>query len=137
MTTDDNAVDMPVKTEDEPTSIGLTNNNDRIPILDDDDDVIVLPTEEPIIEEIPDDDDQIAKDTTATTIELANGVAVDSDGLNSAGVVIASQDTGISTQPDSDENKGLLHLFYFNFEFSARQIQFQRSNFPNRRFRQK
>lgn len=66
ISTDDNAVDIPIKPEDEAASFGLTNNNDRIPILDDDDDVIVLPQEEPVITEIPDDDDHDHKDASTS-----------------------------------------------------------------------
>lgn len=107
ISTDDNAVDMPIKQEDDPTSIGLTSSNDRIPILDDDDDVIVLPQEEPVIEEIEDDDDHQAKDAS-TPKENSNSQG-ESDVANAA-VPLASQDTGISTQPENDdENKGKLH----------------------------
>lgn len=65
MSIDDNAVDLPIRAQEEPTSIGLAGNaNERIPILDDDDDVIVLPQEEPVITEIPDDDEHLPKDTS-------------------------------------------------------------------------
>lgn len=104
ISTDDNAVDMEIKQEDEPTSIGLTNSNDRIPILDDDDDVIVLPQEEPVIEEIPDDDDHQAKNTSETKENSTNETEMGS------AVAVTSQDTGISTQPDNEENKGLFQL---------------------------
>lgn len=70
ISTDDNAVDMPMKSEEDPVSLGLTNNNDRIPILDDDDDVVILPQEEPIITEIPDDDDPEHKN--ASTLQDCN-----------------------------------------------------------------
>lgn len=94
ISTDDNAVDLPIKHEDDQTVTGLsTNANERIPILDDDDDVIVLPQEEPVITEIPDDDDHDPKQTNGSMIlgEIA-------------AVPLKSQDTGISTQPDNDKN---------------------------------
>lgn len=97
ISTDDNAVDMPMKSED--------GANERIPILDDDDDVIVLPQEEPVIEEIPDDDDHEAKETSAS-MEQSNGKA-ELVSTNSDVGAVASQDTGISTQPENtDDNRG-------------------------------
>lgn len=94
ISTDDNAVDLPIKTEDEQTATGLSNNaNERIPILDDDDDVIVLPQEEPVITEIPDDDDHEPKQTDATN-----------NGTNDHGeTAINTQNTGISTQSDNEK----------------------------------
>lgn len=112
ISTDDNAVDMEIKQEDEPTSIGLTNSNDRIPILDDDDDVIVLPQEEPVIEEIPDDDDHQAKNTSETKENSTNETEMGS------AVAVTSQDTGISTQPDNEENKGLFQLLCERFLYT-------------------
>lgn len=105
ISTDDNAVDMEIKQEDDPTSIGLTSSNDRIPILDDDDDVIVLPQEEPVIEEIPDDDDHQAKNTSESKENSTN------EAESGSAVAITSQDTGISTQPDNEDNKGLFQVY--------------------------
>lgn len=109
ISTDDNAVDMPIKQEEDPASLGLTNSNDRIPILDDDDDVIVLPQEEPVIEEIMDDDDHQVKEIPAT--EELGGVKRDS------GVTLQSCDTGISTQPDNEVENGSLNSYLFSFCF--------------------
>lgn len=94
ISTDDNAVDLPIKNENEQTVTGLSNNaNERIPILDDDDDVIVLPQEEPVITEIPDDDDHEPKQADAPN-----------NGTNSHGeAAVSTQDTGISTQPDNEK----------------------------------
>lgn len=107
ISTDDNAVDMPIKQEEDPASLGLTNSNDRIPILDDDDDVIVLPQEEPVIEEIMDDDDHQVKEIPAT--EELGGVKRDS------GVTLQSCDTGISTQPDNEVENGSLNSCFVFF----------------------
>lgn len=105
LSTDDNAVDMPIKQEDGSASIALTNSNERIPILDDDDDVIVLPQEEPVIQEIPDDDDHMAKESAS--LENSNGKA-ELVSTNSDVGLVASQDTVISTQPDNENNnKGM------------------------------
>lgn len=107
ISTDDNAVDMPIKLEDGTTTIALTNSNERIPILDDDDDVIVLPQEEMVIQEIPDEDDDDHHHTkeTSASLENSNGKA-ELVSSNSDVAIVASQDTGISTQPDNDNNKG-------------------------------
>lgn len=106
ISTDDNAVDMPIKPDDETIPIGLTNTNDRIPILDDDDDVIVLPQEEPIIEEIPDDDEHQAKSETIENSSIPPGME-----LTSTGIAVASQDMDISTQLNNSEGLfGLLAL---------------------------
>lgn len=119
LSTDDNAVDMEIKQEDGTTSISLTNNNERIPILDDDDDVIVLPQEEPVIEEIPDDDE--AKETSATMEHSSNGKA-DLVSTNSDAAIVASQDTGISTQPDNDNNKGKYQINFNLLHFTEHYL---------------
>lgn len=100
ISTDDNAVDLPIKSEEEQTVTGLsTNSNERIPILDDDDDVIVLPQEEPVITEIPDDDDHEPKQTNVTK----DGSNIEGEALVASGIL--SQDTGISTQPDEKKDQ--------------------------------
>lgn len=104
ISTDDNAVDMPIKQEDGSSSSALANSNERIPILDDDD-VIILPQEEPVICMIPDDDDHDAKEIS-TSMEHSNGKASMEHSINSNAAIVASQDTGISTQPDNDNNIG-------------------------------
>lgn len=107
ISTDDNAVDMPIKHEDDPNSIGLTNCNERIPILDDDDDVIVLPQEDPIVTEIPDDDDHAPKDATASK---AHSNSHDAASDMPAGGVTISKDTGFSSQLDNEHKTGLFAL---------------------------
>lgn len=100
ISTDDNAVDLPIKHEEEQTVTGLsTNANERIPILDDDDDVIVLPQEEPVITEIPDDDDHEPKQQNATKDSLSS----QGETVGAPASTILSQDTGISTQPDKKD----------------------------------
>lgn len=100
ISTDDNAVDLPIKHEEEQTLTGLSNNaNERIPILDDDDDVIVLPQEEPIITEIPDDDDHEPKQTNA----IKDSLSSQGETLGASALAVLSQDTGISTQPDKKD----------------------------------
>lgn len=97
---DDNAVDLQIKSDDEQTETGLSNNaNERIPILDDDDDVIVLPQEEPIITEIPDDDDNEIKNLTK---ECSN--SQDEQSGKTSGAIITSQDAGISTEIDNEKS---------------------------------
>lgn len=120
ISTDDNAVDVPIKQEDGTASIALTNSNDRIPILDDDDDVIVLPQEEPVICCIPDDDDHDAKENSTSPMEHSNGKA-ELGSTNSDLAIVASQDTGISTQPDNDNNKGKPFNGFMNF-FRPKQL---------------
>ncbi|XP_055310465.1 uncharacterized protein LOC129573660 isoform X2 [Sitodiplosis mosellana] len=99
ISTDDNAVDLPIKHEEDQTVTGFsTNANERIPILDDDDDVIVLPQEEPVITEIPDDDDHEPKQTHATN----NGTNSQAEtGITTS--KFSSQNTGTFTQPDSQK----------------------------------
>lgn len=100
ISTDDNAVDLPIKNEEEQTVTGLSNNaNERIPILDDDDDVIVLPQEEPVITEIPDDDEHEPKQTNATNTNGSNNLGE----TPAAASAVFSQDTGISTQSDNEK----------------------------------
>lgn len=119
ISTDDNAVDMQIKQEEGAASIALTNANERIPILDDDDDVVILPAEEPVIQEIPDDDDHEAR-AASTSMETADGKA-DLVLANSDLAAVASQDTGISTQPDNDNNnKGKIPMLPIEGTLNAR-----------------
>lgn len=102
ISTDDNAVDLPIKSGEEGTGIGLSNANDRIPILDDDDDVIVLPQEEPVITEIPDDDDHEAKDEASKQMPNSQGAAAENRDTD---LVAMSQDTGVVSQSDSEKGQ--------------------------------
>lgn len=96
ISTDDNAVDLPIKHEEKTLVTGLsTNTNERIPILDDDDDVIVLPQEEPIITEIPDDDDQELREKCSNNHQGTGEVP---------GTMITSQDKGVSSQQTNELN---------------------------------
>lgn len=129
ISTDDNAVDMQIKQEDGSTSNALTNNNERIPILDDDDDVVILPAEEPVIQEIPDDDDHEGKGASPS-IENSNGKG-DLVSANSDAAAVASQDTGISTQPDSDNIKGKCQMDSMLLSACAMSSVFHLLKFPN------
>lgn len=132
---DDNAVDLPIKPEDESSATGLSNNsNERIPILDDDDDVIVLPQEEPIITEIPDDDDHEAKE--AASKECSNSQAdAGHTPLDESAPMVTSQDTGVVSQSDNerggddaDADEGLLNylslvmLFFLNIILQRKKM---------------
>jgi hypothetical protein len=73
ISTDDNTVDLPIKHEDELSTLpvlSINTTNKRIPILDDDNDVFILPEENPLIIEISDDEGESELMTSDEDVQI-------------------------------------------------------------------